>query len=868
MAFQSFDVNSDLKGPDDKSKKINWYWAPAFCAFWFLLFYVTVIPSFFSYPETLRISDEKAHPDEFIGERAQLQLLGLSSIGVKLTGSVENEVYAVRFLLNEIEKIKSASRQDLYDIEVDVQHSSGDFWIWGLATSYHNVTNIIVKLSPKKLTSESYLLVNSHFDSEVGSPAAADAGVMIVVILEVLRVISISENELKNPIVFLLNGAEESNFLAAHGFITQHKWATNCKALINLDSTGSGGKEVLFQTGPNHPWLVKHYIKSAKHPFATTLAEELFQNNFVPSDTDFRIFRDYGGVPGLDMAHALNGYIYHTKYDTFHNLERGTYQTTGDNVLALVWALANADELTNPEDHAEGHVVFYDFLGWFMVAYTETIGIIVNVCVSCCAIIFIFLSVFLMSALGDKDQAKPVYMQFFTIIGVQLLTVAVAVGLTILIAIIVEALNITQSWYTQTWIIFGLYFCPMFFVLAIVPGFYIKWRKNENTMRLNDIIACFMHAHCLILAIICIIMTGLGIRSAFFVMIAVFFYTISLILNMVVFRFTKKDCYFVIHFLCEVMPFWFYTYMAYVFLTFFIPMQGRDGPTSRPELLLSMFTVLCTLHFGGFILPTLNKFRKSKTISSMFAVICVAFIIIAATPAGFPFTKDVTPQRFYVLHTERIFHDYAGSVVKNDTGFYVQPEDTRPTSLDDSTLKNALPQSWIDEECATEMLCGLPLFSMRWRKWKDSMKWVTAGGPNLVKPTDLKLISKTYTNETHLIYSFSLRAADRVIINIEPHDKNKVVDWSFNRGMLDEPGYEPPYSAYHLQSMDDSPFQFWIQIERETPTLEGPHFRIGIGAHFLYHTHTYTQEYKDFLASFPEWAYPTHWTASYECWHF
>lgn len=29
------------------------------------------------------------------------------------------------------------------------------------------------------------------------------------------------------------------------------------RALINLDSTGSGGKEVLFQTGPNHPWLIK-----------------------------------------------------------------------------------------------------------------------------------------------------------------------------------------------------------------------------------------------------------------------------------------------------------------------------------------------------------------------------------------------------------------------------------------------------------------------------------------------------------------------------------------------------------------------------------------------------------------------------------
>ncbi|XP_073847635.1 endoplasmic reticulum metallopeptidase 1-like [Musca autumnalis] len=714
---ESFDVNPDPKG-FLKSKKINWYWAPLFCVCWFVLFYVVVIPSFFSYPDTNLIRDEHHHPDEFIGERAQTQLLGLSSIGVKLAGTVENEVYAVQFLLNEIEKIKSSSRQELYDIDVDVQYSAGDFELWGMATSYHNVSNVIVKLAPKTTKSESYLLVNSHFDSEVGTPAAADAGVMIVVMLEVLRVISSSEKELKNPIVFLFNGAEESKLQGSHGFITQHKWAPYCKALINLDSTGSGGKEVLFQTGPNHPWLIKYYKKSARHPFATTLAEELFQNNFVPSDTDFRIFRDHRGVPGLDMAHALNGYIYHTKYDNFRNLERGTYQTTGDNVLALTWALANAEELTHPEEHAEGHVVFYDFLGWFMVAYTETTGTIVNGTTSCCAIIFIFLHVVLMSGKDDKEETKPFYMQYLGIIIAQLVNVVVAAGLTIVIAVIVDALSITQSWYSQTSLIFGLYFCPMFFVLAMGPGLYIYWTKNKNTMHLDNIIISFMHAHCLILAVICIIMTGLGVRSAFFVMIAVFFYTISVVINLSLSKITKKKYYFIVHCICQIMPFWFYTYMAFLFLTFFIPMQGRDGPTSKPELLLSAFCVLCTMHFGGFIMPIMNKFKKSKTITSIFAVLCVVFVILAATPVGFPYTKDVHPQRFYVLHTERIIHDNTGMVIKNDTGFYVQPVDSRPYSLDDTTLKNALPQSWTDEECETEMFCGLPLYSSRWMNWK------------------------------------------------------------------------------------------------------------------------------------------------------
>jgi hypothetical protein len=50
--------------------------------------------------------------------------------------------------------------------------------------------------------------------------------------------------------------------------------------------------------GPEHPWLVSAYANNAPHPFASIVGQELFQSGLIPSDTDYRIYRDYGGLPG------------------------------------------------------------------------------------------------------------------------------------------------------------------------------------------------------------------------------------------------------------------------------------------------------------------------------------------------------------------------------------------------------------------------------------------------------------------------------------------------------------------------------------------------------------------------------------------
>ncbi|CAG9796008.1 unnamed protein product [Diatraea saccharalis] len=81
-------------------------------------------------------------------------------------------------------------------------------------------------------------------------------------------------------------------------------------------------------------WQV--YAHAVPHPFASSVAQEMFQGGFIPSDTDFRIFRDFGKLSGLDLAWNADGYVYHTRLDAPDRVPPAAIQRTGDNVLALV----------------------------------------------------------------------------------------------------------------------------------------------------------------------------------------------------------------------------------------------------------------------------------------------------------------------------------------------------------------------------------------------------------------------------------------------------------------------------------------------------------------------------------------------------
>ena len=80
----------------------------------------------------------------------------------------------------------------------------------------------------------------------------------------------------------------------------------------------------------------------------------------------------------MDLAYIANGYVYHTNYNTPAAVTPGSIQHAGDNILALVKSIVNSPFLADPGEYRHGSMVFFDFLGIFVIHYPERIGLVIN----------------------------------------------------------------------------------------------------------------------------------------------------------------------------------------------------------------------------------------------------------------------------------------------------------------------------------------------------------------------------------------------------------------------------------------------------------------------------------------------------------
>jgi hypothetical protein len=61
------------------------------------------------------------------------------------------------------------------------------------------------------------------------------------------------------------------------------------------------------------------------------------------------------------------------------------------------------------------------------------------------------------------------------------------IALVVIVAIMYDAVGRPLSWFSIPHLIFGMYFCPLFFGLAIGPALFLKYRKKVNETTVKDL---------------------------------------------------------------------------------------------------------------------------------------------------------------------------------------------------------------------------------------------------------------------------------------------------------------------------------------------------------------------------------------------
>ncbi|KAM3188473.1 hypothetical protein ACTXT7_000170 [Hymenolepis weldensis] len=668
---------------------------------------------------------------------ARKHLQYVTYVGPRTSGSINNEIHARKYLFSELQRIQQLARSSGLDAEVNEQIAhSASFQTHVHVTSYANIPNLLLRLHDPRIERSlptRAVLINCHYDSAPQSPGASDAFVGCANSLEVARVLANGGYTLLNDIIFLLNSAEENILPASHAFITQHPWAADVAVFVNLEGAGAGGKLMVFQSGPGpaSSALIKLYSSTARYPSGSVIGEEVFRFGFIPSDTDFRVFRDYGFVPGLDFAYIGNGYAYHTCHDREERISPSCLYLAGDNLLQLIKTMAADPEVSkirrlertaprsvkkalysreggmgNIHDGAETPVhsnsaryVYLDILGTFMLTYSWNIGRFLHWGI----VIWIPLWV-----LRSQTSTGGGYSGLFLAFAIQVAFVITSHLFSFIVGSFFHMYGCRMSWFTNRCNIFGLYVLPLLSYFStyytklfqvpkgsfwkISPLRYLLDQSNwidETVIISKQIENDFFKANVLVLNTLTLLALCFDSPASY---ITIFWCVSTIFLRWAYQIVFGSNCRFAfVRVLVLLLPPLVIFQISSVNILFevFIPIMGRAGQDAKPDVVIACLVAFSSFPILMFCTDSiqLTTTSASRALRRMTLNGCITFILVIHTSIlGFPYTVvpesqrfTITPsqQRVAVFHANRLFRESAfdSAVTKEESGVFIFPLD-------------------------------------------------------------------------------------------------------------------------------------------------------------------------------------------------
>ena len=356
------------------------------------------------------------------------------------------------------------------------------------------IKNVIVHIpaNAENTTGEAVMFMG-HFDSVPMGQGSSDDGVACATMLEAIRYyLDKMENGymLTNDLVFCFVNGEEYNLFGSRAFMDEFKGFDNIVDRIkfgtNLESRGTNGTLIMFETAANNYKTVQLFSEINKNAFTCSIATMVY--DMMPNGTDFSNFKE--AYQGLNMANIGGGENYHTQNDAPENVGM-TYLSQQAQIVDAIIEKLGSYELDQLYD-ADESAIFFSYLNLTTVVYNHTATIVLAVI----AIILLALNIVLSATYRKQNNAGKTAKATLAIVVGLVLTAGVTYLFYYLFQLIAALFGVIDIHmvgtitYSNVAIVIGIGLTALA-VSVLTTHFATKWLKIER----KDLTRAFAYVH-------------------------------------------------------------------------------------------------------------------------------------------------------------------------------------------------------------------------------------------------------------------------------------------------------------------------------------------------------------------------------------
>ncbi|KRT84651.1 hypothetical protein AMK59_725, partial [Oryctes borbonicus] len=547
----------------------------------------------------------------------------------------------------------------------------------------------------------------------------------------------------------------------------------------------------------------------------------------------------------------------------------GSLQRTGDNILSLARGMAQGHQLSDIESHKAGNLVFFDFLGAFVVRWPMAVSDVINTL----SVIFSIYTVIQNSKENKSVVSKHTYFKkLFNAMGAIVGTWFTSAFFSLVIAISLNLLDRTMAWYGRPLWVFFLYMVPTTLVSMFVIYLHAKYNHKDIDVWPWTIFQIYFDAYQLIWTVVLTFGIIFRIRSSFIALLSAIFMAIGNLLKSKLFRKQKDGKWLIFHVVILGLPFVQGFYLLIGALYLFIPIMGRAGAGNNSEILISlMISVLFALQIS-FAIPLILLVRDSyKVFNLLLGIFLISIGVLLLTPLGFPYSGDPrapAPQKFMLSHTKRTFHDASGDVIRESSGYWIIDLDINSPHTVDRFVPEVATAQLVDKDCTDYLYCGLPylvpVLSMIWKT-----HFIPAPPPIFDKPTVMKVLNRTKTTIGERI-TIEMTGPSHMGFMFSPVSGVELDSWSLSSNPLLTTipwNQRQTYFIFYGCGYELVPLKFSLNF-KVPKEHTGPIVDVAATGHYFFGPSKNTEDFRKIISQFPPWTAVTSWSASYESWVF